>query len=85
MNANFIVMKTIEIKKKLIEEINLSENRDLLEEFYRFLNLENEIQETYKLSMEQNSAIAEARNQIRNGDYLTNEQANHEIDKWLDQ
>ncbi len=77
-------MKTIEIKKKLIDEINLSENRDLLEEFYRFLNLENEIQETYKLSKEQNNAITEARNQIRNGDYITNEQANQEIDKWLD-
>jgi hypothetical protein len=77
-------MKTIEIKKKLIDEINLSENRDLLEEFYRFLNLENEIQETYKLSKEQSNAITEARNQIRNGDYITNEQANQEIDKWLD-
>ena len=78
-------MKTIEIKKRLIEEINLSENRDLLEEFYRFLNLENEIQEAYKLSNEQNSSIAEARNQIKTGDYLTNEQANQEIDKWLDE
>lgn len=39
-------MKTIEIKKKLINEINLSKNKGLLEEFYRFLNLENEIQET---------------------------------------
>jgi len=78
-------MKTIEIKEKLINEINLSENKGLLEEFYRFLNLENEIQESYKLSKEQNSAIAEARKQIKNGDHLNNEQANQEIDKWLDE
>lgn len=78
-------MKTIEIKKKLIKQINLSDNKNLLEEFYRFLNLENEIQETYKLSEKQNSAIAEARNQIKNGDYLTNEQANQKIDKWLNE
>lgn len=38
-------MKTIEIKQKLINQINISENKDLLEEFYRFLNLENEIQD----------------------------------------
>lgn len=76
-------MKTIEIKKKLINEINLSKNKNLLEEFYRFLNLENEIEETYQLNVEQKSAIAEAREQIKNGDYLTSEQANHEIDEWL--
>jgi hypothetical protein len=76
-------MKTIEIKKKLINEINLSKNKNLLEEFYRFLNLENEIEETYKLNAEQKSAVNEAREQIKNGEYLTNEQANQEIDEWL--
>jgi len=80
---NIRVMKTIEIKKKLINEINLSKNKNLLEEFYRFLNLENEIEETYKLNSQQKSAIAEAREQIKNGDYLTNEQATQEIDEWL--
>lgn len=72
------------IKKKLIKEINLSDNKDLLEELYRFLTLENEIQEPYQLSEEQQSAIAEARNQIKEGDYLTNDDANKEIDQWLD-
>jgi hypothetical protein len=76
-------MKTIEIKKKLINEINLSKNKNLLEEFYRFLNLENEFEKTYKLNKEQKSAIVEARDQIKNGDSLTNEEANQEIDEWL--
>jgi len=76
-------MKTIEIKKKLISEIQLSKNKGLLEEFYRFLNIENEIQEIYKLNIEQVSAITEAREQIQNGDYLTNERANQEIEEWL--
>lgn len=77
-------METIELKNKLINEINLSDNKNLLEEFYRFFHLENQVEESYKLSEEQNAAIAEARNQIKNGNYLTNEQANQEIDKWLD-
>lgn len=76
-------MKSMEIKKKLIDEINLSKNKNLLEEFYYFLNLENEIQETYKLNAEQKSAITEAREQIKKDHYLTSEQANQEIDEWL--
>jgi hypothetical protein len=36
-------MKTIDIK-----------NKDLHEEFYRFLNLDNEFQKTYKLNAQQN-------------------------------
>jgi len=76
-------MKAIEIKEKLIKEINLSKNNNLLEEFYNFLNLENKLQEPYQLNEEQNSAVAEAQEQIQKGDYLTNEQANQEIDEWL--
>lgn len=76
-------MKTTDIKTKLIREINLSTNKDLLEEFYRFINLENEIQEIYKLNKNQNSAIAEAREQIKNGEYLTDSKANQEMDEWL--
>lgn len=76
-------MKTVEIKKKLIEEINSSTNMDLLKEFYHFLSLENEIQETYKLDDEQRSAVSEARDQIKNGNLLNNEDANKEIEKIL--
>lgn len=77
-------METQEIKKRLIGEINLSTNKKLLEEFYHFLNLENEIQ-TYKLNEEQKSAIAEARKHIELGDYLSNDMANQEIDQWLNE
>ena len=52
-------------------------------EFYHFLNLENENPETYSLNSEQNSAIAEAREQIKNDDNLTNGHANQEIDDCL--
>jgi len=76
-------MKTIEIKKKLIEEINLSQNKNLLERLYRFLNLENEVQEEYLLNDDQNAAIADARQQVKNGDFLSNEEADQEIDEWL--
>ncbi|MBE7639790.1 hypothetical protein GUB10_05530 [Salegentibacter sp. BLCTC] len=76
-------MKTAEIREKLISEINSSDNKNLLEELYRYLNRENRTQKTYNLSDEQKLAIEEAREQINKGDYLTSEEANQEIDEWL--
>ena len=76
-------MKTVELRKKLIEQIKLSENKSLLEELHHFLSQENEIHHVYKLNEEQKLAIEEAQDQIENGEYLTNEQADHEIEQWL--
>lgn len=76
-------MKTAEIRKKLIEEIRISENKNLLEEFYFYLNRENKTQNAYKLNKEQRFAINEAHEQIKNREYLTSEQANQEIEEWL--
>ena len=76
-------MKTVELKKKLIGEINSSTNLDLLEELYYYLNQENDIKHTYPLNNEQNSAIQDARTQLKNGEFLTNEQADQEIEEWL--
>ena len=76
-------MKTAEIREKLIREINSSDNKNLLQELYRYLDRENKTQKIYNLSDEQKLAIEEAREQINNGDYLTSEEANQEIDEWL--
>ena len=76
-------MKTVDIKKKLINEINLSNNKGLLEEFYHYLNQDNKHQIPYKLNDDQNAAIEEARTQIKNGDFLTNKEADQDIEKWL--
>lgn len=76
-------MSSIELKRRLIEKIQKTENEDLLAEAYRLLELETEDIEIYKLNDEQRKAIAEARQQIANGQFLTDEQANKEIDEWL--
>ena len=85
MKINLNEMEALEIKRKLIEEINSSNNKGLLEELYHFLNLENNFQETYKLSDDQKMIIEEARAQIKKGDYLTNDEANENIDQWLNE
>jgi hypothetical protein len=79
-----MAMSTVELRKKLIEKIKKTENDELLEEAYRLLELETEDIDIYKLSEEQRKAISEGRLQIKGGKSLTDDQANNEIDEWLD-
>lgn len=77
-------MSTVELRKKLIEKIQKTENGELLEEAYRLLELGTEDIEVYKLTEEQRTAISEGRQQIKSGKFLTDDQVNNEIDEWLD-
>ena len=76
-------MSTIELKKRLIDKIQKTENEGLLEEACRLLELETSDIEIYKLSDNQKLIVEESRQQIKNGQFLTDEQANKEIDEWL--
>jgi hypothetical protein len=76
-------MSTIELRKRLFEKIQKTENKELLEEAYRLLDLETEDVDPYKLSDNQNKAVVEARQQIKDGQSLTDDQADKEIDEWL--
>ncbi len=76
-------MSTVELRNQLIVKIQNTNDDYLLEEVYRLLEMEPENMEVYKLSNEQKTAIAEARQQIMDGQSLTDDQANKEIDQWL--
>jgi len=76
-------MSTIELRRRLIDKIQKTENADLLAEAYRLLELETEDIEMYKLNDDQRKAIGEARQQINSGQFLTDDQSNKEIDEWL--
>jgi len=76
-------MSTLDLRKRLIEKIQKTDNESLLKEVYRLLELETEDIEVYKLSEDQKDAINEARQQIKKGQFLTNDQADKEIDEWL--
>ena len=72
-------MSTIELKKRLIDKIQKTDNENLLGEAFRLLEMESEDIEIYKLNDGQKKAIEEARKQIKNGQFLTDEQAGKEI------
>lgn len=78
-------MRTIEIRQRLIEEINSSNNKNLLEEMYNFFSKDNATESVYKLSKVQQLAIEKGREQIKNGQSFTNDEVNSEIDKWLNE
>lgn len=76
-------MSTTELRKRLIDRIQKTDNENILKEAYRLLELESEDIEIYKLSDDQKKAVNEARQQITGGQFLTNDQADKEIDEWL--
>lgn len=75
-------MSTIELRKKLIERISNTEDEKLLEEAFRLLEMDTDFG-VYKLNNSQKSAVEESRLQIKKGAYLTDDQADSDIDEWL--
>ncbi len=76
-------MTTIELRNKVIGKINQIDDELVLAEIYKLLDDNFVDTETYQLSDSHNRAIEVSLNQIKNGEYLTNEEANLEIKKWL--
>ncbi len=78
-------MSTIELKKKIIEKINLIENEDLLKETSRLIDIELEVNEQpYILSEKMINAVSHAKEQFDRGEFLSHNKANKEIDKWFE-
>jgi hypothetical protein len=75
-------MTTLELKQRLIGKINQSKNNEILEEMYRLI-VNEETDNIYELSDEQNRVVEEAQLQFKNGQFLTGEQADNEIEEWL--
>jgi hypothetical protein len=62
-------MTAIELKKKLIEKINQTQNNMILEEMYRLI-VNEETDDIYELSVEQREAVEEAQQQFINRQFL---------------
>ncbi len=78
-------MTKAQLKNKILEKIKNLENPDLLEEIYRFLELETSDLEVYKLTPEQQKSIEEGLDDYKKGNIMTDKDVNDEIDKWLNE
>ncbi|MFZ6010193.1 MAG: hypothetical protein ACOYXT_07560 [Bacteroidota bacterium] len=74
-------MSATKLRKQLIDKIRKTDNEILLQEVNRLLSIESEDIEIYRLNADQKKIIKEAEKQIKNGQFLTNEIANKEIDE----
>ena len=78
-----LIMTTInDIREKLTGRINQTNRLDLLEEMLQLIENEED-NSIYELTSEQHDAVSEALNQYEKGQYLTDEEADNEISKWL--
>ena len=76
-------MITSEMRQQLIEKIKTTKDDNILEEVYRILEVGTMEIDQIVLSNEQKGFIDEGLRDIENGNYLSNEDANTEIEKWL--
>ncbi len=76
-------MTTLQIKNKLIKSIKSVDNPKLLEDLYRLLNMEVEDIEKLKTPAHVKDSVAKGQKDIRNGRYMSNRQADAEMDQWL--
>lgn len=76
-------MTTLELKRKLIKRINNIDDELLLQEMSRLAGINEQESDIYYFTEEESRAIEEARESYARGEFLTNEEANKEVDEWL--
>lgn len=78
-------MTTIEIKRKLIRRINKINDDLLLQEMSHLIDFSMDESDVYQFTEEENRAVEEAQEGYAKGNFLTEEEANKEVDKWLEE
>lgn len=76
-------MFTDQMKQELIDKIKSIEDENVLEEVYRILKVGTGEQEMIILSSDQKDAINKGIKDIEDGNYLSDTEANREIEEWL--
>ncbi|MCE2964044.1 MAG: hypothetical protein LW842_12810 [Sphingobacteriales bacterium] len=76
-------MTTIELKEQIVGRLQTTDDNDLLEALLSLLEFEINEPEDYILNEHQVKAIEISRNQIRNGEFYSEEEADKITDEWL--
>jgi len=77
-------MSTAELKEKLITQINDTDNDELLSEISTMLYVESKsVNGVYQMSATEREAVEDGLNQIKNGQWITDEEANRQVEEWL--
>lgn len=76
-------MTTLQLRDQVIGKLSQINDDRLLAEVFRMLENAEDDTDVYQLSQGHNMAVEEGIIQLNQGNFLTNSQANQEIDKWL--
>ena len=76
-------MSTLELQKQLISKIQITTDQDVLESVLRLLEFETSSDETYFLNENQKAAIVNARQQVANGQFYTDDEVDKHTEEWL--
>lgn len=76
-------MSTTELKLQIINKVSSIDDQLILEEIYRLVNIESEMDSVYRLSAEEKKAIEIGLKDIEEGRVFTSEQADNMIKEWL--
>lgn len=76
-------MTAITIKRKIISELELTTDKNILQDIFKILQLSKETEEVMKLSEAQKKSIRKGLSDIENGRTISNSKANKEVEKWL--
>lgn len=72
------------MKEKLITQINNTDNDELLSEISTLLYVESKsVNGIYQMSGAEREAVEDGLNQIRNGQWISNEEADRKVEEWL--
>ena len=76
-------MTTIELKAKLVKQINNLNNNSLLEHISEVIDFETHPDDIHLMSQGETDAVNEGIAQIKNGQWHTNEASDKHVDEWL--
>jgi predicted transcriptional regulator len=77
-------MSTAELKEKLIAQINNTDNDELLSEISAMFYIESKsLNGIYQMSAAEREAVEDGLNQIKNGRWVPDEEANRQVEEWL--
>ena len=76
-------MSTAELKVKIISGITESQDENLLMVVMRLIELDSNTEDIYMLNEEELRIVSEGEADIKDGNLISNQEANKEIQKWL--
>lgn len=76
-------MSAAELKKSIIEKLNVVNDEEFLAAVHSFLVINEEDKEIYNLSEEQLKAVNEGLEEYKAGKGISNEEVEKKFDEWL--